>query len=290
VDEQSAVFGRQLEQLEYEARRAFEQYDEVDPRNRLVAAELERRWNAKLEELERVKKRFQTIAAERQTLTGDHEQRLRELGASFREVWESDACPMELKKKIVQTVIEEIVVDLEEPSQTLHFVIHWKGGRHTAFDMDKPRSGVGRTTDVADVALIRKMADRYEDGEIARVLNKLKRTTGKGLAWNQSRVADVRRKHGLAHAPNLEIRGREILSLAQAAKHCGVSDTAIRKLVDAHVLPMNQVVPWAPWEIRRADLDAEPVLGIVERLRMTGKLDLEGIVSKDQQPLFPENQ
>jgi hypothetical protein len=290
MDEQSAVFGRQLEQLEYEARRAFEQYDEVDPRNRLVAAELERRWNAKLDELERVKKRFQTIAAERQTLTGDHEQRLRELGASFREVWESDACPMELKKKIVQTVIEEIVVDLDEPSQTLHFVIHWKGGRHTAFDMDKPRSGVGQTTDVADVALIRAMADRYEDGEIARVLNKLKRTTGKGLVWNQSRVADVRRKHGIAQAPNLETRGREILSLAQAAKHCGVSDTAIRKLVDAHVLPMNQVVPWAPWEIRRADLDAEPVLGIVERLRMTSKLDLEGIVSKDQQPLFPENQ
>ena len=31
---------RQLEQSEYEARRAFEQYDEVDPRNRLVADEL----------------------------------------------------------------------------------------------------------------------------------------------------------------------------------------------------------------------------------------------------------
>ena len=36
-------------------RRAFEQYDEVDPRHRLVAAELEQRWNAKLEEVERLR-------------------------------------------------------------------------------------------------------------------------------------------------------------------------------------------------------------------------------------------
>ena len=41
-------------QLDYEAKRAFEQFNEVDPRHRLVADELERRWNAKLEELEAV--------------------------------------------------------------------------------------------------------------------------------------------------------------------------------------------------------------------------------------------
>jgi hypothetical protein len=45
--------GRQLAQAEYEAQRAFEQYNTVDARNRLVASELERRWNAALEEVER---------------------------------------------------------------------------------------------------------------------------------------------------------------------------------------------------------------------------------------------
>src|SRR5215813_9626863 len=53
-------------------------------------------------------------------------------------------------------------------------------------------------TAVEDVELIRKMADRYGDGETARVLNRLNRRTGKGLYWSQSRVADVRRKHGIA--------------------------------------------------------------------------------------------
>ena len=49
---QRAALSRKLEQLVYEARKAFEQYDAVDARNRLVASELERRWDAKLEEIE----------------------------------------------------------------------------------------------------------------------------------------------------------------------------------------------------------------------------------------------
>src|SRR3989441_9696518 len=172
----------------------------------------------------------------------------------------------------------------------LHFIIHWKGGCHTEFQMEKPRSAVGKATDVEDIDLIRKMADRYEDGEIARVLNKMNRRTGKGLYWSQSRVADVRRKHGIAGGRPDHERGRKILSLAQAASHCGVSDTTIRKLVEAKLLPMNQAVPWAPWEIQRADLDAEPVRGIIEHLHKTGKLVLKGIVSPNQSVLFSENQ
>jgi hypothetical protein len=127
-------------------------------------------------------------------------QGLRDPGASFSEVWESDVCQLELKKEIVHTVIDEIVVDLDEKSQSLRLVIHWKGGRHTASETDNPRSGVGRKADIADIESIRKMADRYEDGELARELNTLKRTTGTGHPCNQSRVASVRSKRGIAHA------------------------------------------------------------------------------------------
>ena len=152
--------------------------------------------------------------------------------------------------------------------------------------MEKPRSGVGRTTDIQDVDLILKMAVRYEDDEIARVLNKLNRRTGKGLPWSRSRVAGVRKKHGIKSAPHAKMRGQEILSLAQASRYCAVSDTSIRKLVEAKLLPMTQAAPWAPWEIERADLDSEPVHGIIENLKKTGKLILRGIVSENQKSLF----
>jgi DNA invertase Pin-like site-specific DNA recombinase len=286
VEGKRALLQKQVQQLEYEVQRTFEQYNEVDPRNRLVAAELERRWNQKLEELERARKAWREADDQIQSLTAQQEQRVLQLGAGFKQAWESELCTIELKKKILRTVIEEIIVNLDAATQMLHFVIHWMGGCHTDFDMEKPQSGVGRATDIQDIELIRKMADRYEDSEIARVLNKLSRRTGKGLPWSRSRVADVRRKHGMASAADAEKRGKEILSLAQAAAYCAVSDTTIRKLVEAKLLPMTQVAPWAPWEIQRADLDAEPVHGIIEHLRRTGKLLLRGIVSEEQPSLF----
>ena len=251
---------------------------------------MERRWNQKLEELDRGKKAFEEVAGQQQTLTAEQKQQLLEMGRDFKQLWQSDRCPRELKKKIVRTVIEEIVVRLDDASQILQFVIHWKGGCHTQFQMEKPRSGVGQTTTIEDLELIRKMADRYDDGEIARVLNKLKRRTGKGLSWSRLRVADARRKAGIPGAPNRKTRGQEILSLAQAASFSNVSDTTIRKLVEAKLLPMSQAAPWAPWEIQRADLECEPVRGIVDRLRRTGKLILQGIISNDQRPLFSQNQ
>ena len=290
VDHECALFERQVQQLEYETQRAAEQYHAVDARNRLVAAELERRWNEKLEELDRSRKTFQEASSRRRTMTEEQKQQLLEMGGRFKQVWESEDCPRELKKKIIKTVVEEIVVQLDTSTKILKFIIHWKGGCHTQFEMEKPRSGVGKATDIEDVDLILKMADRYEDGEIARVLNKLKRKTGKGLSWNQTRVATVRTKHGMSSAPNASQRGKEILSLAQAANFCAVSDTTITKLVNAKLLPMTQASPWAPWEIQRVDLEAEPVRGIVERLRKTGKLKLQGITSEDQRPLFSENQ
>jgi DNA invertase Pin-like site-specific DNA recombinase len=290
VDGKSVVFQKQLQHLEYEAQRAFEQYNAVDARHRLVAAELERRWNEKLEELAQAKKTFEEILNQRKILTAEQKQELLQLGGYFKQVWHSTDCPMELKKKIIRTVIEEIIVRLDDSTQMLHFVIHWKGSCHTEFEMEKPRSSVGKATDVEDIELIRKMAGCYADGETARVLNRLNRRTGKGLYWSQSRVADVRRKHGIAGGRPHHERGREILSLAQAASYCRVSDTTIRKLVEAQLLPMTQLAPWAPWEIKRADLDGEPVRGIVEHLRKTGKLVLKEIVSRHQPPLFSENQ
>ena len=62
---QRTALASKLEQLEYEAKRAFEQYDVVDARNRLAAAELERRWNEKLEEIEATR---QQLASRRETM------------------------------------------------------------------------------------------------------------------------------------------------------------------------------------------------------------------------------
>ena len=193
-------------------------------------------------------------------------------------MWNSEHCPVTLKKKIIRTVVEEVIVDADEEEKQLTFIIHWKGGTHTQFDMLKPPSGIGRKTSLEDIEIIRALAGRYGDDEIARVLTKNKRRTATGKRWNALRVTSIRAQYKIS-GQRRSTPDPEILTLAQAAQHAGVSDTTIRRLVDANVLENGQSIPWAPWEIQRSDLDAEPVNSILRRVRETGKLDLEGVRS-----------
>jgi hypothetical protein len=269
-DERRQVLARHLEQLEYETGRAAAQYHAVDPRNRLVAAELERRWNAKLEETARVRTSLAELDDRRQPPAAEERATLLALGERVADLWHHAACPIELKKQLVRTVIEEVLVD-EAPPGTLSFIVHWKGGSHTAFTMAKvgPKT-VHRTAD-ANLEVIRTMAPRYGDADIARVLNKLGRRTGKGKPWSDVAVKTARRNHTIAGRSHT-LADPDLLTLQAAARATATSDTTIKKLVAAGVLPMRQVVPFVPWEIRRTDLETARVRAILDHLKRTGRL------------------
>src|SRR5437588_5770065 len=87
---QRATLSNKLEQLEYEAKKAFEQYDAVDARNRLVAGELERRWNEKLEEITTVKHGLSSLTEKPYWLSSEEETRLRLMGWTFSEIGEAN--------------------------------------------------------------------------------------------------------------------------------------------------------------------------------------------------------
>ena len=277
---------RQWQQARYEAQRAFTQFDQVDANNRLVAEVLEQRWNARLGEQHRIERELQELSDASAPLSSSDQTALRALGENFSAVWNDAAGPMALKKRIARLLIKEIVVDIDATAQQLNMVIHWQGGCHTTLAMPKPMSGaVAHKTALEDVDLITRISPRYGDDEIARVLSKLGRRTGKGNRWTQSRVATVRRKHGIP-SPVIGDLDPDLLNLAQAHKHCAVSDTTLMRLIKANLLPAAQVAPYAPLEIKRADLDSEPVAGLIERLKKTGKLELDGEPPVEQASLF----
>jgi hypothetical protein len=286
---QRAALSRKLEQLVYEARKAFEQYDAVDARNRLAASELERRWNRKLEEIEAVKQRLSSLETESCSLSPEEEIRIRSMGDRFAEVWQSDHCPTTLKKMIFRTVIEEIIVRTDQDKKALELVIHWKGGTHTLLTMERPRSAAETATPMQALEIIRCMAVQYGDDQIASVLNRRGYATGKGKRWNQIRVATARRNHFIT-GQQRALPDPERVSLSEAARICGVSHHTIQKMVEAGLLKREQVTPRAPWAIRRRDLSAEPIRSIVERLHHTGKLILQGGCAEGQLALFIENQ
>lgn len=283
-DEAREILDRRLEEAKYETGRAFEQYNAVDARNRLVAAELECRWNEKMERVSDIEGRIAGVDAERVRLSDTERAEIASLAGRFTRAWESPDCRPSLKKEMIRSIVQEIVVTQEV--ETLHFLIHWKGGVHTAFSMPKPQSAAGRKTAKEDLDLIRDLSQRHGDAEIARVLNKLGRRTAKGKRWRSDRVETIRKRNDIA-GPDPSTRTDEMMSIHQAARHRGVSETTIRNLAKHGVLKYDQIAPYAPWTIMKSDLDSEPVQSVCDHLLQTGKLVLSGVVLTDQTTLFP---
>ncbi|MBV8831567.1 MAG: recombinase family protein [Acidobacteriaceae bacterium] len=286
---QRHALSRKLQALEYEARRAFEQYDAVDARNRLASAELERRWNEKLHEIETVKEQLAGLSQRRYSLSSENEADIVSMGQNFAETWHHRDCPPTLRKMIFRSVMEEIIVRADSTKKTLLFTIHWKAGIHTQLEMNRPRSAAETATALEALDIIQRMAVRHGDNEIASVLNRLGYSTGKGNRWNQNRVATARKNHGIAGQKRAAPHP-ETVSLNEAARLCGVSHRSVERLVEAGLLKREQVAPRAPWQILRADLSTEPVHSILMRLRQSGKLILPGGRTDNQPALAFENQ
>ncbi len=100
----------------------------------------------------------------------------------------------------------------------------------------------------------------------------------------QSSVGLIRRKYGIK--PTSKHKDDGILNMAQARRYCGVSDSTLMRLINAKILTAEQVAPFAPYEIKQADLDKEPVSAILETLKKTGKLILKGGTPSNQSDLF----
>lgn len=283
-DKQQAL-QRQLEQLNYEANRAFNQYDQADPANRLVVDTLEQRWNERLQQVEVVQQALDAIAAVPNTLSEQDQQKIVMLGEHFSETWHHPDCPARLKKQIIRLLIKEVIVDLVEDDKRINCIIHWHGGSHSEFNIARPMPPTTQhKTAQDDVEIIRKMAVLHSDSEIAMVLGKLGRKTGKGNRWTSSRVGVARRKY--CDKSEKTERNENQLTVAQAHTYSGVSINTIMRLIDANLLNAEQAVPYAPYAIDKSGFDTEPVLSIIKHLKKTGRLVLDRGVLDNQGNLF----
>jgi DNA invertase Pin-like site-specific DNA recombinase len=293
-DDQLRALTLELEQARYEAGLAARRHEGVDPDNRLVAAELEARWNAALSRVGELESRLEAARhASRPTISVDREMLL-SLATNLPAVWNSPAADMRLKQRIVRLLIHEIVADVDECASEIVLVIHWVGGRHTEVRVPKNKIGRhGRTTGEDATEVVRRMAGRWPDEQIAATLNRLRLRTGAGNTWNELRVRGVRERLGLPAHGSIENARAATLTLDQAAQRLGVSATVVRKLIARKHLSATQAAPSAPWEISATDLDSEAIRRAAQRAREGGysvrrraadaaTLRLPGIVSAEK--------
>jgi hypothetical protein len=176
-----------------------------------------------------------------------------------------------VKQQLVRTLVEEILVDVDETHREVVLVIHWRGGQHSEVRARKPKPGEHRRRTSADAdAVIREMAGTWSDAQMAIALNRLSIRTGQGQTWTAKRVDHYRRTAGIrAYAPAVD--REQWMRMRDAATYAGVSDYFVRTMIHRGILPAKQVVPDAPWQIRRADLDSDAVRTAIARRHSSGR-------------------
>ena len=135
--------------------------------------------------------------------------------------------------------------------------LQWKGGRTDERRMPilTGRRDVQRD-DADTVELLRRLAAFYPDWEIARILNRQKRVTARGLEFTGPRVAKLRSRHGIPVCPPPEAGQTEapVLSVAEAAAELGITGTTLYRWIRKGLVPSVQPdVSGAPVRVRMTD-------------------------------------
>ena len=257
--ERARALELELEQARYEARLAARRYEAADPENRLVASELEARWNTGLCRVRDLESRLDQVQRESTVAPVIDKVELLRLAEDVPHVWNSPTGDPSVKQRIIRILIQEVVADVDEHAQEIVLIVHWMGGRHSELRVPKPKTGHhGHCTKAEAVDIVRQMAASYADEEIALTLNRLRLKTGVGNTWNEMRVRSLRWHLKLSTRQAVQREGS--LNLQQAAKFLGVSPTVVRKLIQRKALAAIQVVPSAPWQIATEDVTSPDVV------------------------------
>src|SRR5262244_4557109 len=232
-DEVLEALRRDLEAARYAAQRAQKQYDAADPENRLVADELERRWNHALERVQEIESRIAEHVHRHDRTPAASREEFEALASELESIWNSPEADMRLKKRIVRTLIQEIVVDVGAEAGELILIIHWKGGVHTELRIPRRRRGQnGSQTSKDTVDAVKVLARICSDDWIAAALNRSNLRTGRGNYWTKERVVSLRTYYEIPCYDAKRCAAEGWMNLTTAAKHVGISDRTLRLAID----------------------------------------------------------
>ena len=270
-DEVMAALTRDLEAARYAARRAQRQYDAADPENRLVTEELERRWNLALQRVRDLERRIGEESSQRSLDLPPVREDFEALATDLDRVWHHPDTDTRLKKRIVRTLIQEVVVDVDVEVPEVVLIVHWKGGVHTELRVPRRRRGQsGSHTAPSIIEAVRVLVRVCSDDLIASLLNRNGHRTGRGNWWTRERITSLRSHH---HIPcyQPEIRAAEgWMNLTEAAQFLGISARTLRLAVERGTIEAQHPLAEGPWVFNRQALVTNAAVQLVEGARRRG--------------------
>ena len=278
--ERRRVADLDLQQAEYDASLAERRYAACDPDNRLIAAQLEKNWEAALRRVETCRARLVELQAPDPSAPMPD---FSGLAADLATAWSAPGVTTRTRQQLIRALIADIIADVDEATREVVLTIHWRGGQHSSLRVRKPKTGEhGCRTPEEALAVMARMATRFSDADIAATLNRMGVRTGQRKTWTAHRVGSIRKVHGM-HAYRSAEKDGAWLTMREAAAKLGVTSHTVRRLIGDGELPAEQVVTGAPWQIRAENLGTERVAAALARKRRPRHQ-----ITSDQLPMFPD--
>lgn len=266
-DQVCDALSRDLEAARYSADRAFRQYDAADPQNRLVAAELELRWNRALTRVGEIESKIAAHDAstpQPSPLSATH---VTALATDLKAVWAAPTTNARLKKRIVRTVIHEVVADIDDAASEIVLLVHWIGGVHSELRLPKRRRGQRNSTGADVIAAVRQLVLIANDDLIAGILNRNGLVTGNGNRWTRERVTALRSYHKIPVFRPAADGIEPWLNLSKAAQLIGIASKTLRIAAEAGKITGVHPLPDGPWIFGRSELREPAAQCIANRAR-----------------------
>jgi DNA invertase Pin-like site-specific DNA recombinase len=245
-----------LERVRYEAERAQRQYSAVEPENRLVARTLERNWEEKLREVEKVEQEYETwLQQNRLALTDEDRRDILALGEDLPRVWSAPSSTPADRKQILRLVIKEVIVDRTRARGKAWFQINWQTGAISEHWFIRPVISYDEHADLETLEQrIRELlAEQKKDGEIAEILNAEGFRTARRQPFKSTTIYGLRRRWNLPAARTngfYPMRWEDgTYSVPGAAVVLGVSRETIHNWRRAGRLQGCQEGKRMPWKI-----------------------------------------
>jgi Recombinase/Resolvase, N terminal domain/Recombinase zinc beta ribbon domain len=263
------ALNRDLEAARYRAQRGQRQYEAVDPQNRLVAQELERRWNVALEAVRAIESRIAQESDGLQAVNVGTTEEFRDLASDLEALWNDPRADERTKKRLLRALIREIVVDIDERTSEVVLLIHWKGGAHTPLRLPRRRRGESSGHTSKDIVeAVRVLSRICSDQMIAGVLNRAKLPTGRGNYWTRATITSLRSHHKI-ECYNPQRQATEgWLNLSQAAQLMGVSSRTLRLAIEQGYITAERPIACGPWVLNKQAFDGKDAARFVERMRL----------------------
>ena len=190
---------QQLERLRYQASLAERQFNRVDPDNRLVAAELEKRWEDALAELKQAEISYTQCHSEPALeLPPDLKAAFTKIGQKLPEIWNSETLNRVQKKSLLRCLIDKVVVH-RVGRDLVHTRIVWKGGETTTQDLPIPVCSLAELSNAKELEnrIVELAQKEIPDEEIAQQLTQAGFRSPTSLTLLPSTVKRIRLQHGI---------------------------------------------------------------------------------------------